>query len=149
MACGSGYLTRHLGGWVLGLDQSHRMAVVAAARLPRGWTVVGDALRLPFVDGAFDRVFTGHFYGHLPPDERAAFLAEAARVADELVVVDSARRPGLAEEQVQERVLNDGSRHRVYKRYLSAEGLAREIGGTPLLSGAWFVAARRPPRATG
>ena len=39
---------------------------------------------------SFDRVFTGHFYGHLDPDERARFLAESRRVADELIVVDAA-----------------------------------------------------------
>jgi hypothetical protein len=39
-------------------------------------------------------------------------------------------------------VLNDGSRHRVYKRYLSGEQLAEEIGGEELLNGRWFVAAR-------
>lgn len=100
------------------------------------------ALALPFADRAFDRVLTGHFYGHLPPPERAAFLAEARRVASELVVIDSALRPDVEPEQWQERVLNDGSRHRVYKRYLSAAQLARELGGEAVLDGAWFVAAR-------
>ena len=41
----------------------------------------GDALALPFPTEAFDRVFTGHFYGHLDEDERGRFLAEARRVA--------------------------------------------------------------------
>jgi hypothetical protein len=39
-------------------------------------------------------------------------------------------------------VLNDGSRHRVFKRYLTPAALAAEIGGEPLLDGDWFVAAR-------
>jgi demethylmenaquinone methyltransferase/2-methoxy-6-polyprenyl-1,4-benzoquinol methylase len=64
-------------------------------------------------------------------------------VASELVVVDSALRPGVAPEQWQERVLNDGSRHRVYKRFLTARGLADEIGGEVLLDATWFVAAKR------
>jgi ubiquinone/menaquinone biosynthesis C-methylase UbiE len=55
--------------------------------------VLGDALRLPFADRSFDRVLTGHFYGHLGPDEREAFLREASRVAAEFVVVDSAYVP--------------------------------------------------------
>jgi demethylmenaquinone methyltransferase/2-methoxy-6-polyprenyl-1,4-benzoquinol methylase len=142
VACGSGFLTRHLRGLVVGLDQSPAMVALAQSRLPDGVALTGDALDLPFADGAFDRVFTGHFYGHLPPSERAAFLREARRVAGELVVVDTALRPEVPPEEWQERVLNDGSRHRVFKRYLSAPQLAGEIGGEPLLGGRWFVAAR-------
>jgi demethylmenaquinone methyltransferase/2-methoxy-6-polyprenyl-1,4-benzoquinol methylase len=142
VACGSGFLTRHLRGLVVGLDQSPAMVALAQSRLSDGVALTGDALDLPFADGAFDRVFTGHFYGHLPPSERAAFLREARRVAGELVVVDTALRPEVPPEEWQERVLNDGSRHRVFKRYLSAPQLAGEIGGEPLLGGRWFVAAR-------
>jgi demethylmenaquinone methyltransferase/2-methoxy-6-polyprenyl-1,4-benzoquinol methylase len=147
IACGSGFLTRHLHGVVVGLDQSPAMVALAQSRLPGGVAIVGDALDLPFADGAFDRVLTGHFYGHLPPGERTAFLTEAARVAGELVVIDSALRPGVEPEQWQERVLNDGSRHQVYKRHLSAAQLANEIGGEILLAGTWFVAARATPTA--
>jgi demethylmenaquinone methyltransferase/2-methoxy-6-polyprenyl-1,4-benzoquinol methylase len=142
IACGTGFLTRHLTGYVVGVDQSPSMVAIAQSRLPAGLAQVGDALDLPFADGAFDRVFTGHFYGHLGEAERAAFLAEARRVASELVVVDAAVRPGIEAEQWQERVLNDGSRHRVYKRYFVANALAEELGGEVLLDGAWFVAAR-------
>jgi demethylmenaquinone methyltransferase/2-methoxy-6-polyprenyl-1,4-benzoquinol methylase len=140
-ACGSGFLTRHLRGLVVGLDQSPRMVAITQERLAEGVAIVGDALDLPFAD-AFDRVLTGHFYGHLPADERAAFLAEADRVAGELVFVDSALRSGVDPEQWEERVLDDGSSHRVFKRYLTANQLAREIGGQVILEGSWFVAAR-------
>ncbi|MGH9067926.1 MAG: methyltransferase domain-containing protein [Acidimicrobiales bacterium] len=142
VACGTGFLARHLRGFVVGLDQSRSMLATARSRLPGGLTIAGDALDLAAADGAFDRVLTAHFYGHLPPDERAAFLAESRRVAPELVVVDSALRPGLEAEGWQERVLNDGSRHRVYKRYLAAVQLASEVGGHILLDNDWFVAAR-------
>lgn len=142
VACGTGYLTRHLRGTVLALDQSATMVEIAQGRIPDGIAVQGDALALPVADGAFDRVFTAHFYGHLPPDERGAFLAEARRVARELVVVDSAPQPDTPVEMVQTRVLNDGSEHRVFKRYLSAEDIARELGGEPLLQTRWFSAAR-------
>jgi demethylmenaquinone methyltransferase/2-methoxy-6-polyprenyl-1,4-benzoquinol methylase len=143
VACGSGFLTRHLRGLAVGLDQSPAMVAVAQSRLPKGVAMVGDALSLPFPDGAFDRVLTGHFYGHLAPDERARFLREAARVAGELIVIDSAWRDGVDAEQWQERILNDGSRHEVYKRYLTGPQLADEIGGRVLLDGPWFVAAAR------
>lgn len=143
VACGSGFLTRHLrGGLVVGLDQSRAMVALAQSRLPDGLALVGDALDLPFPDRAFDRVLTGHFYGHLSPSERVAFLAEARRVAGELVVIDSAPRPLVEHEQWQERVLNDGSRHEVYKRYLTGQQLADEIDGQVWLDGAWFAAAR-------
>lgn len=142
VACGSGFLTRHLRGRVVGVDQSPAMASIAQQRLPRGTVVLGDALALPFADGAFKRAFTGHFYGHLPADERSAFLAEAYRVAAELIVVDAALRPGVEPEQWQERVLNDGSKHRVYKRYLTAAQLAAELDGRILFDGQWFCAAR-------
>ena len=66
------------------------MLEVAAERLPEAELVRADALPLPFPDGSFGRVFTSHFYGHLEPDERRRFVAEARRVATELVVVDSA-----------------------------------------------------------
>jgi ubiquinone/menaquinone biosynthesis C-methylase UbiE len=149
VACGTGFLTRHLRGFVIGLDQSPAMVAIAQSRLPHGLAIVGDALRLVVADHAFDRVLTGHFYGHLPPDERARFLGEARRVAGELIVIDSALRPGQAAEQWQTRVLNDGSRHRVYKRYLSADQLAEEIGGQPILASSWFVAARADLRRAG
>lgn len=143
VACGTGYLTRHLRGMVVGLDQSPSMVKITQSRLRDGAALVGDSLALPFADRAFGRVLTGHFYGHLPPEERAAFLSEAERVAPELLVVDSAQRPGVEREQVQERVLNDGSRHRVYKRYLGAAQLAGETGSEVLFDGAWFVVVRR------
>ncbi len=147
VACGTGFLTRHLRGEVVGLDQSPAMVDVASARLPNASVVLGDAVPLPFADGEFDRVFTGHFYGHLLPDERTAFVAEARRVAGELVVVDSAMRAGVDPEQWQQRVLNDGSQHRVYKRYFVASELADELGGGDVLhAGTWFVAVNNGAR---
>ncbi|HEX4109566.1 MAG TPA: class I SAM-dependent methyltransferase [Solirubrobacteraceae bacterium] len=140
VACGTGFLTRHLRGEIAGLDQSPAMAAIAAERVPGLRMVVDDAVPLPFAPGEFDRVFTGHFYGHLLAEERAAFLAEARRVAPQLVVVDSAQRAGTGEERWQQRTLNDGSEHRVYKRYFTGAQLADELGGGEVLfAGDWFV----------
>lgn len=147
VACGTGFLTRHLHGFVVGVDQSSAMVQIAQSRLPQGLALVADALRLPVADRSFERLFTGHFYGHLPGDERAAFLAEARRVAEEIVVIDTARRPDTPPERWDERVLSDGSRHRVYKRFLSGEELTEELGGELLYAGRWFVAARAQLRA--
>jgi demethylmenaquinone methyltransferase/2-methoxy-6-polyprenyl-1,4-benzoquinol methylase len=143
VACGTGFLTRHLRGDVVGLDQSARMLAVAAEQAPKAELVLGDALDLPFDDGSFDRVFTGHFYGHLRRVERERFLGEARRVAPEVVVVDSITRVDRDAEEVQERVLNDGSRWTVFKRYFHPERLAGELGGGEvLLANRWFVVVR-------
>lgn len=140
VACGTGFLTLHLRGEITAFDQSERMLEVAAQRVPDAELVSGDALALPFADGSFERLFTGHFYGHLEGRDREAFLAEARRVASELVVVDSARRPDHEPEEWQERVLNDGSRYEVYKRFFEPDALARELGGgTVLHASRWFV----------
>ena len=105
--------------------------------------VVADAQDLPFDDGGFQRVFTGHFYGHLEPWERELFLAEARRVAPELVVVDAIARKDRAREEWQERILEDGSRWQVFKRYFDPEQLAAELGGGEVLhSSRWFVLVR-------
>ena len=113
VACGSDFLTRHLRGLAVGLDQSRAMVALTQLRQPDGLARMGDALDLPFADRSFDRILTGHFYGHLSGDECDAFLAGARRGASELVVVDSALREDQEPEQWQERVLNDGSRHQV------------------------------------
>jgi len=140
VACGTGFLTRHLPGTVTGLDQSKRMIEIARERTPGAAFVLADALPLPFDDASFDRVFTGHFYGHLDAGEREAFVAEARRVAPELIVVDSAVRPDHAREEVQERILNDGSAFQVYKRYFDGAELACELGGgTVVHEDDWFV----------
>jgi ubiquinone/menaquinone biosynthesis C-methylase UbiE len=143
VACGTGFLTRHLNGEITGLDQSARMLETARERMPEATFVRGDALQLPFPDDSFDRVFTGHFYGHLREEERIRFLGEARRVAAELVVVDASNEHVSVEEEMQERILNDGSRWEVYKRYFTPQQLARELrGGEQLFSGRWFVAVR-------
>jgi ubiquinone/menaquinone biosynthesis C-methylase UbiE len=143
MACGTGFLTRHLPGEVVGLDQSTAMLEEARRQAPQATYVQGDALALPFADGSFERVFTGHFYGHLDREDRERFLREARRLARELVVVDSAVRPEVEPEEHQERILNDGSCWGVYKRYFSPDQLAAELGGgETLFAGRWFVAVR-------
>ena len=143
VACGTGYLTRWLPGEIVGLDQSERMLAIARERVPHGTFVRADATQLPFEDGAFERLFTGHFYGHLEDAERQAVLAEARRLARELVVVDASRAHADRDDEWQVRKLRDGSQWRVYKRYFSARSLLAELGGGDVLhEGVWFVATR-------
>jgi SAM-dependent methyltransferase len=141
IACGTGFLTQHLPGRVAAIDQSPAMLQVARARLPDALVVRADAFRLPFAAGAFDCVSIAHFYGHLQGASRERFLAEARRVARRVLLIDAAWREEVLPESMQERTLNDGSQHTVYKRYFTPEQLQAELGGgTVLFGGRWFVA---------
>lgn len=74
--------------------------------------VVADATQLPFRSGSVDVVTSAHFAHHFSPDENAAILREALRIA----------RRGVA--------LNDTHRHRVpllWVRILSALRLVGRI----------------------
>jgi ubiquinone/menaquinone biosynthesis C-methylase UbiE len=141
VACGTGFLTENLRGRITALDQSASMLAVARSRIPPASFVRGDALALPFRSKQFDCLFTGHFYGHLDEPARRLFLAEARRISKSLLVVDAAQREDVPPEEYQERMLNDGSRHVVYKRYFTPERLMAEVGsGRTLHVGRWFVA---------
>ena len=140
VACGTGFLTQHLRGELVALDQSARMVEIAAARLPHARVLQGDAAPLPFGDGEFDRVFTSHFLHHLAAHQRAAFIADARRVGRELVVVEDVRRADAAAEELHERVSSDRSRHRLHRHSFTAAGLVGELGaGRVLHEGRWFV----------
>ena len=143
VACGTGFLTRHLHGDVTGLDQSGQMLDEARRKAPHASFVQGDALDLPFPDGSFDRVFTSFLYGHLEGEQGERFIAECRRVAGELVFVDASRERADVDAEHQQRVLDDGSTWSVFKRYFRAEELADELGGGDVLhAGRWFVMVR-------
>ena len=140
VACGTGFLTRHLPGEITGLDQSSAMLEIAQEQAPSASFVAGDAYALPFADESFERLFTGHFYGHLEPADREAFLAEARRVAGQIVVADAARRPGHDPDEWQQRAISDGTTFPVFKRFFLPEQLVDELGGGDVLfAGDWFV----------
>jgi len=142
VACGTGFQTQHLPGELVGLDQSSSMIEIARRRRPDATFVVGDALALPFADGSFERLFTSYFYCHLEESGRIVFLAEARRVAPELIVLGSRAAEGEERMRWEERVLNDGSHWRVYKRVFDPDELAVEVGGEVLHAGRWFVIVR-------
>ena len=87
-------------------------------------------------------MLTGRSRGHLPPPEGEVFLARARRTAPELAVPSSAPRHGVEPEEHPEQVLDDGTRHAVLERYLTAGGPAEELGGGVLVDGARSVGAR-------
>lgn len=143
VACGTGLFTRHLRGRIVALDRSRHMLTLAVTRLPAVRPVQAAVPDLPFAAGTFDRMVTAHFYGHLIEADRIAFLAEAARVARELVVVDAAAHPGCRPDGWQERRLRDGGRYTIYKRHLTPAQLRAELGGGDVLfAGRHFVAMR-------
>jgi len=145
VACGTGFLTRHLRGEIVGIDASERMLEIARERVPCGEFFTADALALRFDDDSFERLFTGHFYGHLEDEVRERFLGEARRVARELVIVDSSVQHSPVAEELQPRVLRDGSQWEVFKRFFSGDGLAAELGGgETIFEGHWFVVVRSP-----
>jgi demethylmenaquinone methyltransferase/2-methoxy-6-polyprenyl-1,4-benzoquinol methylase len=145
VACGTGFFTRQLRGDVTGLDASGRMLAIAATRVPGATFVRGDALALPFAADAFDRAVSGHFYGHLDTAQRETFLAEARRVAGELVIVDASRAHSEVDDEWSRRTLRDGSTWEVYKRWFTPAGLLEELGGGDVLhAGTWFVVVRSP-----
>ena len=143
VACGTGFMTRHLRGEIVGLDQSDAMLDIARERVPGATFVQGDALELPFPNSSFDRVFASYFYCHLE-EERLRFLAEARRVAPELVIVGTRFRAGQEAERWEERILIDGTRWQVFKRVFVPKELARELGGRVLHESRYFVMVAAP-----
>jgi demethylmenaquinone methyltransferase/2-methoxy-6-polyprenyl-1,4-benzoquinol methylase len=131
IACGTGFVSQHLRGDLALLDASDEMLAIAAARLPHAQVVHADALPLPFADSSFERVFSGQFYDHLRLEERMSFLAEARRVAPELVLLEQTRG-GKHVEGFEERFLESGERHEIYTVYFSPESLLAELGGGDL-----------------
>ena len=145
VACGTGFITKDLPGHVVATDVSIGMLSESRRRHDHE-LVQADAFALPFRSDSFDRVFTGHFYGHLDPKQRARFLAESRRIAPGLMILDAALRDDVEPEQIQERLLNDGSSHRVFKRFFTAPQLADEMGGGhALFAGRWFVVVESQP----
>jgi hypothetical protein len=75
---------------------------------------------------------------------RARIVAKVRRVADELIVVDSALREQVARVELQERTLKDGSRWDVYKRYFTPDALSAVGAG---LEAGTLAEARLPATA--
>ena len=141
VGCGTAFLSQHLHGELTLLDASEDMLAIALGRVPQATAVRADAPPLPFPDGAFERVFSSHFYDHLRPAERQRLLEEARRVAPELVLVQ--QRGDGHREGTEERTLEDGTTHEIYKTLFTADSLLDELGGGELLyEGPIFLVAR-------
>ena len=144
VACGTGFLTSHVRGTVTGLDQSGRMLAVARERLPEAHFVEGDGLALPFADGSFDRVLSGHFYGHLDETATGHLPRRGATRRARSSCSSTPRAVTRTSRQWAPRVLADGSRWEVYKRWFDAGRARRRArwSGDVLHAGDWFVVVR-------
>jgi len=143
IGCGTGYITRFLRGAIVGVDASAEMLELARARVPEATFVQAEVPPLPFARDAFDLAFSSNLYSHIvSAEQRARFVAEALRVAPALVVLEQAWSPGLEPEAYEPRRLLDGSEYQVFKRYFTAEELARELGGSVVMDSHAFVAVR-------
>jgi demethylmenaquinone methyltransferase/2-methoxy-6-polyprenyl-1,4-benzoquinol methylase len=81
LACGTGDIAFAMashGAHVVGLDITHRMLVLAAAKRQDVPLVTGDMMALPFSEKTFDIVSTGYGLRNVPRIEVA--LAEICRV---------------------------------------------------------------------
>lgn len=77
LACGTG---RFLEFAQTGCDLSSQMLVAAQQKHPSKSLVRADASQLPFTDGAFDAVFSMHFFMHLDQATTTVVFDEVWRV---------------------------------------------------------------------
>jgi len=133
IACGAGFWLPHYArncSQITFLDQSGRMLSKCKDRVES----LGLAITLNFIQGDFldvsletsqyDCALVGFFLSHLTSEQEKAFfgrLGEILKPNPQLMFIDSAwnkkREQYREREGFQERVLNDGRRFRVYKRY--------------------------------
>ncbi len=80
-----------LSGFRVGVDFKidHLLYMRSGSQVRR---VVASALRLPFLNNAFEIVTSAHFFHHLTPEQNAAMLEEALRVTRRGVVINDTRR---------------------------------------------------------
>ncbi len=139
VGAGPGTFTGYLAGRGIAIDQSRRALDALRTVVPEVPVIQADATALPVPTHAFDRFFSAHLYGLLLPSEREPFLAEAHRVASEVVILDAGRPPGVSAEEWQERTLPRGGHYRVFRRHFDADALAAEVGGVVLFAGQFYV----------
>jgi ubiquinone/menaquinone biosynthesis C-methylase UbiE len=142
VGCGTGVWTQFLRGDIVALDQSAEMLVLARDRVPHAGLVHALFPPLPFAAEAFDILFTGNFYGLLREAERRAFLAEAGRVARELIVLDLRSDYDAPMEGIELRSIGNGATYPIFRRRFTPESLRAELNGELLYPGRYFLVTR-------
>jgi ubiquinone/menaquinone biosynthesis C-methylase UbiE len=153
IAPGTGWWTRHLapGAQVTVVDYAPAMLAQVAARLRdvglEARRIRGDAYALPLGRARFDSCFMGFFLSHVPFARLHEFFGGVRRVMKPgglVMVVDSAalgesNRSEPGQEQIRERILNDGSRHRVLKIDHSPETIGATLAPLGQVLEAWVT----------
>ena len=84
LGCGNGRFQEFLkdkGVDYIGVDPSEKLIEIAKKKYPRQKFLSADALRLPFSDSYFDKVYSIAVLHHIPSDEsRGQFLKETKRI---------------------------------------------------------------------
>jgi SAM-dependent methyltransferase len=135
LACGTGLWTHHLArqaGRVTAVDASAEMIERNRARVGGGVTYVqADLFAWTPPAHRFDVCFFGYWLSHVPDARLAAFwatVAGALRPGGRVFLVDS-YHPAPLPGHRQERVLNDGRRFTVVKRFWQPAELAAHAAG--------------------
>lgn len=146
VACGTGYWTQHIAPVAAAMTATD--AVDEPLQLARARPGVGrvrferaDAYDLPASLGLFEGAFAGLWLSHVPVERRGEFLASLHRrllPGAKVALIDNStvqlRDFPIAERDArgntwQDRVLKDGTRHRVLKNFPAREELEAMIAG--------------------
>ncbi|KYK37830.1 MAG: hypothetical protein AYK18_08815 [Theionarchaea archaeon DG-70] len=141
IACGTGF-------WLLSycqncseitlLDQSKKMLEECRKRvgelglLNSTHFVQGDFLKVTIEPSAFDSAFVGFLLSHLTLEQEKLFFLSLKRILKphgQLMIIDSVwnseRQKYTKKEGIQKRVLNDGRKFKIYKRYVEKSDIER------------------------
>ena len=150
MACGTGYWTPFYAPHatrVLGIDAAPETLAIARQRMPLAKfpqveLQIGDAYRPPKHDAtnqAFDGAFAGFWWSHIPLERIPTFLKNFHAVLSpgtRVVFIDNRYVPGsstaISERDstgntYQQRVLADGSTHRILKNFPERDALLQAV----------------------
>jgi len=139
IACGSGFwlpsYARNCSRITL-LDQSEKMLKESKKRVEKIRLInlvnfiQGDFLEVMLEDSTFDSALVGFLLSHLTVRQEKVFFLKLKRILKSngnLLIIDSAwndeRQKYTKKEGTQERVLNDGRRFKIYKRYFEKSDL--------------------------
>ncbi len=140
IACGTAYWTPFYASKcdeITCLDQSANMLSQAQTRIKDQNLKPPNFIHADFFDidlgtHVFDRAFVSILLSHLSRDQEKTFferLKQILQPGGELMVIDSLwnsrRRKYRKQESVEERVIKDGRKFKVFKRYMDQGGMAR------------------------
>jgi demethylmenaquinone methyltransferase/2-methoxy-6-polyprenyl-1,4-benzoquinol methylase len=182
VACGTGYWTEIIAGpasSIVGIDFNEEVLEVARAKGLPGSKVKflrGDAYRLPELSESFDAAMVGFWWSHVPKAKLRPFLMGlhnrlkpgATVMVFDNAFVDGSSTPISRKDSdanpvshpdgdgntYQERVLDDGSTHRIVKNFPSAQELQTAVHGiaedvrTVFLTYYWILTYRVPAAGT-